>query len=201
MNRFIIKLKQWLHYNNFKGNFHFTIIVIILAFLFITTGEIEKIFIGCLMLGLLIYIFIKHRHLFFLSAIITFSIISIYFIKVLLYDNAKEKINQNLIVKEVEEEETYHKVILSNGYYKYIYYNKNKLDINIKIGDIYYIKGIVKRQKNESVPHGFDYASYLKYQNIIGIIEIDEIDLEFLDDFINIVIFFFCIWSNLDFGN
>ncbi len=128
------------------------------------------------MLGLLIYIFIKHRHLFFLSAIITFSIISIYFIKVLLYDNAKEKINQNLIVKEVEEEETYQKVIFSNGYYKYIYYNKNKLDINIKIGDIYYIKGIVKRQRNESVPHGFDYASYLKYQNIIGIIEIDEIE-------------------------
>ena len=125
MNRFIIKLKQWLHYNNFKGNFHFTIIVIILAFLFITTREIEKIFIGCLMLGLLIYIFIKHRHLFFLSAIITFSIISIYFIKVLLYDNAKEKLNQNLIVKEVEEEETYQKVIFSNGYYKYIYYNKN----------------------------------------------------------------------------
>ena len=128
------------------------------------------------MLGLLIYIFIKHRHLFFLSAIITFSIISIYFIKVLLYDNAKEKLNQNLIVKEVEEEETYQKVIFSNGYYKYIYYNKNKLDTNIKIGDIYYIKGIVKRQKKESVPHGFDYASYLKYQNIIGIIEIDEIE-------------------------
>lgn len=178
MSQFLIRLKHWLHYNNFKGNYHFVVVILVLTFLLTSVPILEKFFIASLIIGLLIYIFIKHKQLFLLSITITLSIISVYFFKIILYNNAKEVLTQKLIVKEVEETERYQKVILSNGYFKYLYYNKKDSPFLVKVGDIYYIDGRVEKQNKESTPHGFDYARYLKYQNIVGVLETEKIEYQ-----------------------
>ena len=178
MSQFLIRLKHWLHYNNFKGNYHFVVVILVLTFLLTSVPILEKFFIASLIIGIMIYIFIKHIQLFFLSITITLSIMSVYFFKIILYNNAKEVLTQKLIVKEVEETERYQKVIFSNGYFKYLYYNKKDSPFLVKVGDIYYIDGRVVKQNKESTPHGFDYARYLKYQNIVGVLETEKIEYQ-----------------------
>ena len=131
--QFTMILKQWLHFNQLKGNYHFIALTAVLLFLFINS---YNIFILLLLLGLLIYIFLKHKILFIITLVLLLLICFMYISKCLIYNNATLKINKMLIVDKIENEETYQKVILRDGIHKYIYYNKNDKMI---VGDVYKI--------------------------------------------------------------
>lgn len=176
MSRFITRLRQWLHFSNLKGNYHFVIISIILLFLIINSTKPDCYLISILLLVYLAFLFIKHKILFILTVVITCFIGSIFFVKTIIYNNVNLELSKNLIVKEITNEDTYQKVTLSDGIHKYLYYNK---DLNIHVmdvGDIYYISGNIIKQPKKSIPNGFDYAKYLKYQNVVGVLDVKSIN-------------------------
>ena len=140
----------------------------------ITSNQPECYLIGLLALVFLGYVFIKHKPLCLVMVIISVLIISLFGVKVLIYNNAKLDLNKKVIVKEIENKDDYQKVIVSDGTLKYLYYNK-EISNKIHVGDIYYIRGSVEKKQEENTPNGFDYATYLKYQNIIGVINAQEI--------------------------
>lgn len=174
MKTCLMRLKQWLHFNYIKGNYHFIPILIILLFLSINANLINKIFLLSCFILLFVYIFIKHRSLFILSTVCVSVILGIYIVKIVIYNLGRESIKTHLIVEEVNKTDNYQKIIFKSGIYKYIYYNKD-VKGNFKVGDIYKIDGKVIKQKGSNTPNGFDYEKYLKYQNIQGILEIDKI--------------------------
>lgn len=176
MNQFIIKLRQWLHFSQLKGKYHFIAIPLILTFLTFSSKRTECYLLGILSVGMIIYIFINHKLLGVFTIIITISIVFLFGIKLFVYNSADLTLNKKLIVKDIENKETYQKVIFSNGIYKYIYYNKDITKLTFNVGDIYIINGQVIKQQSSNVPNGFDYAKYLKYQNIVGLIEIENIN-------------------------
>ena len=176
VNQFIIKLRQWLHFSQLKGKYHFIAIPLILTFLTFSSKRTECYLLGILSVGMIIYIFINHKLLGVFTIIITISIVFLFGIKLFVYNSADLTLNKKLIVKDIENKETYQKVIFSNGIYKYIYYNKDITKLTFNVGDIYIINGQVIKQQGSNVPNGFDYAKYLKYQNIVGLIEIENIN-------------------------
>ena len=176
VNQFIIKLRQWLHFSQLKGKYHFIAIPLILTFLTFSSKRTECYLLGILSVGMIIYIFLNHKPLGAVTIIITISIVFLFGIKLFVYNSADLTLNKKLIVKDIENKETYQKVIFSNGIYKYIYYNKDITKLTFNVGDIYIINGQVIKQQSSNVPNGFDYAKYLKYQNIVGLIEIENIN-------------------------
>ena len=157
LNQSMRKLKQWLHFNNLYGNYHFTLIVIILFFLFVNNYNILFLL---LMILILVYIFIKSKMLFKFSIICLSIIGSLYFFKLMNYNNANLNINKKLIVISVEKNDTYNKIILKDIFYKYIYY----------------VHGNVRKVDIARVPYGFNYNKFLKYQDTLGILEINDIE-------------------------
>lgn len=167
--QYLKKLSRWLHFSKLYGNYHFILIPIILLFLFINSFNYLIIL---LILGLFIYMFIKHRKLLYVSLFFFFLILSIYLLKSIIYDNAPKNINKYLIVNKIEEDEHSQKIVFTDGLYKYLYYNKNE---KMGIGDIYKVNGSIIKYSGSNTPNGFDYRSYLKYQYIIGRIEVTNI--------------------------
>lgn len=180
MNHFLKRLRRWLHYNNFTSNYHFIVVFLVLTFLTISSNKPDCYLIGIITILLFVYVFIKHKPLCLVMTIITTMIVLIFGLKVLIYNTSKTTLDNKLIVKEVEDvdlnsKQGYQKVLLSSGITKYLYYNKVENSYYMKVGDIYHFKGKVMKQEGRNTPNGFDYASYLKYQNIIGIIEEESV--------------------------
>ena len=174
MKKFSIKLKNWLEYSNLKGNYHFIVIQIILIFIFLKTFSILSVLLFIL---LFVYIFIKHKPLCVLSLIICFLMFFIYLFKVVIYNLAKDEINTNLIVIEVENENNYQKVLFKNHFYKYIYYNKE--NIKFKVGQVYKVSGKIIKGNKERMPNGFNYQEYLENNYIVGSLEIIDINYRY----------------------
>lgn len=171
MKKYIIKLKNWLEFSHFEGNYHFIVILLILLFIFYKT---YSLFIMFLFVILIIFIFIKHKPLFILSLILTLFISIIFFGKTLLYKISKKDINSNLIVVDVEEKDNYQKVTFKSLFYKYIYYNKDTT--YFKVGQIYKVVGSIVSATKERTPNGFDSQDYQKNLFIVGTLEINKIE-------------------------
>lgn len=175
MRHYLTRLRQWLHFSNLKGNYHFIIIFIILIFLTITSSKPDCYLIGILLLAYIFFLFLKHKVLCLITIIIS-SLIFLHFIcKELHYNNAILEVNKNLVVKEITNEEDYQKVLLSDGEFKYLYYNKETTHYVMRVGDIYKIDAKVIKQDHRNIPNGFDYANHLKHQNILGVLEVEDI--------------------------
>lgn len=146
-------------------------ILLILTFIFLKSYSIISLILFIL---ITIYVFINNKKLFILSIVIISIILSIYFLKTFIYKIAKEKINNNLIVVDIEEKDNYQKVILKNFLYKYIYYNKE--NTKMKVGQVYYIEGSILKVDKKRIPNGFDYQEYLKNIYIVGILNIEKLE-------------------------
>lgn len=174
MKQFITKLKRWLHFNNFFGNCHFIVIFLVLIFVLINADVVNKIIIGIITIIFFVYVFIKHKPLALVMVSIAMLIVSIFLTKVIIYNKRPLTINNKMIVREVTQNNDYQKIILDDGVTKYIYYNMLNSNDIMHVGDIYNVSGNVVKQQLANTPNGFNYAKYLKYQNIVGILEIDQ---------------------------
>lgn len=168
LTQFLKKLRIKLQYSELCENLHFVVLLIILLF-FLFQGFNFLILI-CF-ITLFGYLFLRSKTIWIFSLIVIFLIGGHYLLKNLTYKQAPVKINGVARVIQVIDYEDYQKVKVRYGGYKYLFYDKTQ---DIKIGDLYYIQGIVKEADFEHQPNGFNYQKYLKYQNIIGTINIQN---------------------------
>lgn len=179
------RLKNTLLFDILKNNY-FIIVIFFIINLLIYKGHYILIILDLLYL---IYIFITHKKLGIVIAILNIILFLNLFTRDIKYKKSyKEEIEELLKVKKINK--------LDNSYQVYFKYRSTTIiaymDTPLKLGSFYYIKGTTTLGDTSHFENGFNYREYLKNKNIQGILEIDSceykkngISIYLLNDLIN----------------
>lgn len=160
----LTKSKIKLLFNNLYNNIHFIVFGIVLLAI-----SYKNVYLIILLLIYLIILFIKNKPIFIYTLIILLLIISVFMIKEINYNIIKEDIIVGKVVKveKINESLYKHKIKTNNRYYLV------NIENEYSVGSILKLKGKLD-SFDVHYPSGFDYNNYLHYQNIKGVILLEE---------------------------
>ncbi len=167
------KLKYTLLFNELKGNYFIIVITLITIFI------INKTKAFLLIIPLIIYLVIifKKNSKVFISLVVIITIVMINFSTRIIIQNKYANLNYYdgiAKVEKIKKQESSYQITFKIKNVKIIAYNKESL----KIGGIYNLKGQITKPSSSHFEGGFDYEAYLKYQNIVGILQIETLEYD-----------------------
>ena len=166
----LIKLRILSLFDTLNESWHFLLFSIILGFL-----TSKYYFFGILLFAYLIYLFIKARNLCFISLFLLGLFFGHFLFKDYIYKKDIEKIVKITFIEDVED---YVKVEAKGKRCRYIFYLKDdNRPQNLKIGNYFEITNKKEVTYDVHYPGQFDYGSYLHYQNVK---RIDDVELKFV---------------------
>lgn len=172
MKNYLIKLKNIFAFRNIKNlGFYILLFLISVIYLFVK----KEYFVILFIIILIILFYIYNKTLLYYSLI--FSFIVIIFLIINNYNfkkNLTDQIDCVCKVIKVVSYDDYDKVYVKNKYNNFIF---NTSDIKLSSGDVIYIKGKIVNISKAHFKGGFNYYDYLRYQNIKGQIDIEEVVL------------------------
>jgi len=168
MKIYINKLKNTSVYKLFLNNYFLIAFFVLLAFV----SFINKFCILLLMIyGL--HLFNKAKPIFSVSLVISIIILGHFFYLNYTY-KLEEVTNLTGEIIEIKDTEYGRKYLVKTRGKKYLVYDYNT-NLQIKYGDVVFIKGIAKDVSTNRLRNGFNYQEYLKKQRIYGVINAKEI--------------------------
>lgn len=171
MKRCLRRLKITLGYRELVGNYHFVAIIIILGIVAICKKDL---IIGIIATAVLVYIFWKSWRI-GIFILVVFSIMTVNIV-IRKWNYQKVpfgNISKTVEVVKVKQMESNYQITITDKKVKYLFYQEEPLEV----GDILQIKGTVTQALAMRIPNGFDYAKYLENNNILGIIEVERIEV------------------------
>ena len=171
MKDYLRRLKIILAFKNTKNKIY---LIVINAITLIYSLVKEQYYLLFIVIFLLIIFYIYNKTLLCYSIILILVLSIIIVSRNIIYNKEIDYIDGNCKVYKIETYDDYDKVYIRYGYLQFIF-NTNKYDLNC--GDIIYIKGSVNKASLAHYENGFNYRNYLKYENIIGIIKLDELKI------------------------
>ncbi|MDD3107404.1 MAG: ComEC/Rec2 family competence protein, partial [Bacilli bacterium] len=115
----------------------------------------------------------KKNKVIFTFGLIVFLLIGALFLVYEQYFKPNPTYEVSGMVVDISSTEKYQKITIKNKFRFYIIYDDQ--NTSIKIGDFIVGSGEPSEVTHERIPHGFDYADYLKRQKVVGILFANEI--------------------------
>lgn len=172
MKEYLIRLRNIFAFKKTKNRVYFLLIYVMSLIYLIVKLEYLMLLV---LIVLLIIFFIYNKTLLYYSLCISLIIIPYLLINNYNFNRAKaEYIDNYCKVYKVVEYDDYDKVYVKVNNSKYFF---NTTEHKLSSGDRVYIKGSIKNISKAHYKNGFNYYDYLRYQNILGQIVIEDIIL------------------------